>query len=346
MVLLTEKYKQSLFISSFKMKHLKKIIAGLIILEILNLIIGGISNGKEVLLPYTGFNDPPIYYDMDSLYGVTRQKNTKQMIYYPWGGVVNEINSHGFRDDEFTKGGTLVIGNSFVEGYGVSNENRFSEKLEKELKSPVNNAGSGGVWTPVQGIVLLEHLLNIEALDFDKIVFVMTPGEVVNIGKRNPENDPGRNFPYKEGDSIKFYKSKNNSFGAYLSFPSKVKRLCKSLLMFKIYNMFKYYGAAKVKSKKLDFEKEKLDWVIKKIEEQGFDKVIDIVVINNIGRTRLNGILEYKNNSRAVRFHVLEFPDDLSNYFISNGHLNEKGNTVLAQLLMPILKKYINTTSK
>lgn len=321
------------------MKYFKKIIVGLIILEVLSLIIGCISNGKDAILPYTGFNEPPIYYDMDSKYGVTRQKNTKQMIHYPWGGVVNEINSHGFRDDEFTNGGTLVVGNSFVEGYGMRNENRFSEKIEKELKSPVNNAGSGGVWTPVQGIVLLKHLLKTEALNFDKIVFVMTPGEVINIGKRNPKNDSGRNYPYREGDLIKFYTSKSNSFGTNLSFSSKVKRFCKSLFMFKTYTMFKYYGAAKTKKKKLDFEKDKLDWVIKKIEEQEFDKVIDIVVINNIGRTHLNKITEYQNDSEAIRFHVVEFPDELSNYFISNGHLNEKGNTVLAELLIPIFKK-------
>ncbi|WP_234859189.1 hypothetical protein [Aquimarina aquimarini] len=320
------------------MKYIKKIIVFVILLEVINLVVGVFYNGKDAFLSITGFNAPPLYYDMDSLYGVTRQKNTKQIIQYPWGGVVNQINSYGFRDDEFTNEGTLVVGNSFVEGYGMNNEDRFSEKIEKELNTVIHNAGSGGVWTPIQGVVLLEHLVRAEKLDFDKIIFVMTPAEIINIGKRNPKNDSGRSYPYKKGEEIKFHKAKNNNFGDSLSLPNKVKRFCKSLLMFKVYNMFKYYGAAKVKAKTLEFDKYKLDWLFKKIEEQELNQVIDVVVINNLRRTKLATIEEYNIDSEAIRFHVLQFPDELSNYFVSNGHLNEKGNTVLAELLQSVFK--------
>ncbi|WP_438423355.1 hypothetical protein [Aquimarina macrocephali] len=321
------------------MKYIKKIVVYVIILEAFNLVIGLFYNGTDTFLSYTGFNDPPLYYDMDSLYGVTRQKNAKQMMHYPWGGIVNEINSNGFRDDEFSDDGVLVVGNSFVEGFGMNKEDRFSEIIEQELDITINNAGSGGVWTPIQGVVLLEHLLKSEKLDCKKIVFILTPGEVVNIGKRNPKNDSGRNYPYREGDSIVFHKAKYNSFGNNLSLPSKVKRFCKSLLMFKIFNTFKYYGAAKGKKKELDFDEKKLDWIVKKIEEQEFDQVIDIVVINNLGRMHLNKITDYQNDSDNIRLHIVQFPDELSNYFVANGHLSEKGNKVLAEILKPIFKK-------
>lgn len=320
------------------MKYIKKIVVYVVVLELFNLIIGLFYNGVDAFLPYTGFNDPPLYYDMDSLYGVTRQKNAKQMMNYPWGGIINEINSHGFRDDEFNDKGVLVVGNSFVEGFGMNKKDRFSEIIEQDLNITVNNAGSGGVWTPIQGIVLLEHLLKGEKLNFNKTVFVLTPGEVVNIGKRNPENDPGRNYPYREADSITFYKAKYNSFGSNLSLPRKVKRFCKSLLMFKIFNTFKYYGTAKGKKKVFDFERNKLDWLVKKIEEQKFRHTIDIVVINNLGRMHLNKIKDYQNDSDKIRFHVVEFPDELNNYFVANGHLNERGNKVLAKLLKPIFE--------
>ncbi|WP_109300650.1 hypothetical protein [Aquimarina sp. AU474] len=320
------------------MKYVKKIVVYIIVLEILNLIVGVFSNGTDAFLPLTGFNDPPLYYDMDSLYGVTRQKNSKQMINYPWGGVVNQINAHGFRDDEFNKGGVLVLGNSFVEGFGMDNKDRFSEVLEEKLNTPINNAGSGGVWTPVQGIVLLKHLLNDEKLKFDKVIFVMTPGEVANIGKRNPKSDANRSFPYKNGEEITFYKAKANSFGTSLSLTSKVKRFSKSLLVFKIYNMFKYYGTAKNKQKNVDFNQENLDWVVRKIEEQKLNDIVEVVVINNLGRIHLNGITDYKSDSSQVNFNVIEFPDDLNNYFVANGHLNEKGNKILADLLYPIVK--------
>ncbi len=320
------------------MKYIKKIIVYVVILEVLNLIFGVFSNEMDAFLPVTGFNDPPLYYDMDSLYGVTRQKSSKQMINYPWGGVVNQINTNGFRDDEFDNGGILVLGNSFVEGFGMNNEDRFTEVLEAKLNTPINNAGSGGVWTPVQGIVLLKHLLKDEKLKFDKIVFVMTPGEVANIGKRNPKSDAHRSFPYKNKDSIAFYKAKANSFGNSLSIPSKVKRFSKSLLMFKIFNMFKYYGTAKTKQKNVDFDQNNLDWVIRKIEDQKLQHKVEVVVINNLGRIHLNGITDYQTNSKGIRFNVVQFPDDLNNYFVANGHLNEKGNKVLADILYPIFK--------
>ena len=115
------------------MQYFKKIILFIILLEILNLVIGMFQNGKDTFLPYSGFNDLPLYYDTDSLYGLTRQKNTKQMINHPWGGIVHKINSLGFRDEEFDNGGVLILGNSFIEGYGVNIEDRFSEILEKEI---------------------------------------------------------------------------------------------------------------------------------------------------------------------------------------------------------------------
>ncbi len=311
----------------------------MVLLEVLHLGIGLFFNGMDTFLPLTDFNDPPLYYDMDSLWGVTRQKNTKQMMSYPWGGVVNEINSYGFRDDEFDKEGMLVLGNSFVEGYGMKNEFRFSEVLEEKLGVPINNAGSGGVWTPIQGVVLLEHLLKTEKLKFDKIVFIMTPGEVVNIGKRNPKTDPSRSFPYREGDDIVFYKAKYASFGNSMSLPSKVKRFSKSLLLFKIYNTFKYYGTAKGEKEDFDYDKQKLDWLLSKLEELELKQTVEIVVINDLGKLHINDIAEYKSNSERINFNVVQYPAGLSNYFVSNGHLSEKGNEVLAELLLPIFKK-------
>ena len=51
------------------MNYIKRFIIGIILLELFNLIFGLLSNGKEALLPISGFNDPPLYYDIDSLYG-------------------------------------------------------------------------------------------------------------------------------------------------------------------------------------------------------------------------------------------------------------------------------------
>ena len=319
------------------MQYFKKIILFIIILEILNLVIGMFQNGKDTFLPYSGFNDLPLYYDTDSLYGLTRQKNIKQMINHPCGGIVHKINSLGFRDDEFNNSGILVLGNSFIEGYGISKEDRFSEILEKELKTPFNNTAFSGIWTPIQGLVLIHDLIKTKKLKFNKIVLFMTPGELMNLGKRNPEDNPNRNYPYKQEDSIIFYKAEHNNFKNTISINDKTKRFCKSLLMFKIYNTFKYYRASKFKKKMESFDENRLNWFISKIDEQQFELKVNIVILNNLGRIHINDIKNFQSKSKRVQVNSLGFPDDLGNYFISNGHLNENGHKVLAKLLRPLL---------
>lgn len=319
------------------MKYIKNIIISIIILELINLGIGFIQNGKDALLPITGFNDLPLYYDMDSLYGVTRLKKTKQLINYPWGGILFETNSFGFRDDEFENDGVLVVGNSFVEGYGLRKEDRFTELLESNLNIPFNNAGSGGVWTPIQSLVLMEDLIKKKGYHFKEVLLILTPGEIKNIGIRNPSTDPNRNYPYKKNDSIVFFKSQNNSFGKKLSFTDKAKRLSKNLLVFKLYDFFKNYGTARVKSNFTDYNKENLDWLVNKFDSVDFGVKINIVIINNLMNSKLENIENYNTNRKNIFVNVIEFPNKSDYHFVCNGHLNEKGNIILAELLKPII---------
>ncbi len=321
------------------MKYLVRIIVSLVVLELCNLIAGFVSNGSDAILPFTEFNAPPIYYDVDALYGVTRPKSTEQMVNYPWGGVVYKMNAQGFRDDEFTEKGILLTGNSFVEGFGVKREDRFSEVLEKQLNIPINNAGSGGVWTAIQSAVLIKDQLKAQGKQYYKSVIVLTPGEVVNIDTRSPENDKHRNYPYRKGNEIAFHKAKHASFSGSLSTTAKIKRLFKSTLVSKIFSTFKYYGTAKVKTKEVDFDKNELDWYIEQIIKEDYDQEIAIVVINNLGRIKVNGIHSYSYNTSKVSIDVIDFPDDLNNYFVSNGHLNSKGNKVLADMFYKVLKE-------
>ena len=106
-----------------------------------------------------------------------------------------------------------------------------------------------------------------------------------------------------------------------------------------MYNTFKYYRGSKFKTKTEDFDYRKLDWFLNKIEDEQFELKINMVVINNLGRININGIENFISNSKKVEFNVIQFPDDLDNYFVSNGHLNEKGNRVLAELLKLLFYK-------
>jgi len=320
------------------MKYLKKIIIWLIVIEFLNLVVGFVYKGSNIFLPYSKFNAPPLYYDMDSLYGVTRQKKSIQLLSYPWGDITYETNSLGFRDEEFDQNGILVVGNSFVEGFGVKTEERFTEILEKRLNIPFHNTGSGGVWTAIQSVTLLENFMKKNRPKVNKVVLILTPGEIVNIDTRKPTTDPNRNYPYKQGEFIKFYKSDNNIFKNQLSLIDKVKRFSKSLLVSKIYMTFKYYGASKSKNKPVSYNKQNLDWLISKINHLDLKIDVDIILINNLGRTKILEIEKYTTSNSKVKFHVIEFPDKLDNYFISNGHLNAKGNEELVKLLLPVLQ--------
>ena len=58
-----------------------------------------------------------------------------------------------------------------------------------------------------------------------------------------------------------------------------------------------------------------------------------------MGRIKVNGIEDYTNKSTMVNYHVINYPDELNNYFVSNGHLNKTGNKILANLLLPLLSK-------
>jgi len=314
---------------------LKKIILGLILLEVLNFGFELLLNGKAAFLPYTEFNAPALYYDMDSLYGVIRQKNTKQIINYPWGGIPYNTNKLGFRDDKFQNNGVLFVGNSFVEGFGVNTKNRFTELLEKDLNIVINNSGSGGVWSAIQSLVLVDNMIK-EYPELKKVIVILTPGEILNIDTRNPKNDPFRNFPYKKNDSIAFHKASNNSFQQQLSLVNKIKRFSKGLLISKIYTNYKYYGSAKVKKTTYDLDEKSFEWLLNRFNALEQNIQIDLVVLNNLGSKNIKNIRSYKK--RYKHMYVIDFPDDYSNYFVSNGHLNKKGNLILSKLLLELYK--------
>ena len=92
------------------------------------------------------------------------------------------------------------------------------------------------------------------------------------------------------------------------------------------------------KTNQVNFDSEKLDWFVKQVEKQQFDQVVDIVILNNLGRINITNIENYSNKSSKVNFHIVNYPDDINNYFVSNGHLNTTGHNVLANLLLPIIK--------
>lgn len=322
------------------MKYLKTLILYLVIIELVYFLLSIVFYGSNTFLPLTRFNDPPLYYDMDSLYGVTRQKSTKQLINRPWGGILHETNSLGFRDSEFNRNNTLVLGNSFIEGYGVNKKDRFTELLEKNTGLDIDNAAFSGVWSPIQSVILLEDLMINRNIHYKHVKLFITSSELMNIGKRNPNNDMNRNYPYKYNDSICFHKASKSSFQNSISSIDKIKRFSKSLFVFKLYNSVKYYGASKFSKKEMTFDETKLNWLLKVINHKAFNTKIDIIIINNLNRRYIKNIDTFKPSVplNKITVETINFPDNLNNYFMANGHLNEEGHKELGKLVKHCFK--------
>lgn len=316
------------------MKKALQIIAPFILIELLNFTYNLFVLGLIAFTPFTHFNAPSLYYDMDDSFGVSRRPNVEIAKAYPWGSIKFETNSKGFRDDEFKDGDILITGNSFIEGFGIKTSNRFSEQIE--AKKPgvyIANAGSAGVWSAIQSLVAIRDLNNGE-IQFKKNIIVLTPSEVLKLGKRNPSNDRGRNFPYRNNDSISFYKSPNPVFNKNLTFPDKAKRLFKYTGTFRIFDYFKGYGAGKRKYNVSQFNSSNLDWFILELEKLDIDAPIQVVVLNGLSNSHIQDIEKYVPPNKNIDFKVLNFSYSTSDYFASNGHLNADGNMKLAELLI------------
>jgi len=76
--------------------------------------------------------------------------------------VIYQANSYGARDKERARVASearlIVLGDSFVEGYGVADEDRISNRLEKNTGMPHLNFGTNGDFGPTQYYLLYKTL--------------------------------------------------------------------------------------------------------------------------------------------------------------------------------------------
>lgn len=319
------------------MKNLFKSIFSFILLESFNLLYNYFLIGAVAFTPFSSFNAPSLYYDMNHSYGVTRRPNAEIAKSYPWSTIKFKTNSKGFRDDEFKNGDILITGNSFIEGFGIKKEKRFSELLEaKSKKVKIANAGSAGVWSAIQSLVAIKDLNN-DTIKYSKNIIILTPSEISRIGKRSPLNDSRRNFPYKKADSIAFFNSNNSVFNKNLSFVDKTKRVFKYSGTYRIYSFFNGYGSGKRNYNLIDFDIKNLDWYFQKLEELDIKSPVEVILLNGLSNTYVNNIEKYKIKNKNISFKVIRFDYSSSDYFISNGHLNSIGNKKFAEILQPHL---------
>jgi hypothetical protein len=101
--------------------------------------------------------------DSNPFFGVWHDPHSSFKHVSPDYNLTYHANSHGMRDKErelmaHGKKRVLVLGDSFIEGWGVATENRLSDRLEQLSGREHLNFGTSGSFGPTQYLMLYTHL--------------------------------------------------------------------------------------------------------------------------------------------------------------------------------------------
>lgn len=228
------------------------------------------------------------------------------------------------------KNRSLIIGDSYVEGYGVDNEKIFSYLLENESKNNIQylNFSTSGYFGSTQYFILISDLL--EKIEFDRVILFLNPssdfkddsieyGKIFHSKKYRPYFDSNTNqiFYYNEDyhtptdENLKFKDILDNYTYSY-----KFLRYLKNQLL------------SFIKSKKINQLNNRTDRdyisYYEKYPEDSF-----LILKNNL--FNINQMLLEKN----IKFIVFTIPSKKDiEYF--NGYKKAKNNLDL------VLKNYLN----
>jgi hypothetical protein len=139
-----------------------------------------------------------LWVDMDPNFGVWHPSDFQFRHKSACFDIIRKTNSYGAADKERTRNSDqyriVLLGDSFLEGYGVSDEDRFSNLLEEWSGTEFLNFGTSGNFGPTQYWQLYEHLA--EAFDHEELwVMILPDNDFLDDYPR-----PGRYHPYLEGE--------------------------------------------------------------------------------------------------------------------------------------------------
>lgn len=117
--------------------------------------------------------------DLDSAFGVWHRPNSSYRHRESCFDVTYHSNSYGARDHERPERSNngarriVVLGDSFVEGYGVDTQARFSDRLEAMTGIESMNFGTGGHFGTLQEVLLYRTLAR--RFDHDGVILGLLP---------------------------------------------------------------------------------------------------------------------------------------------------------------------------
>ncbi|NVK18562.1 MAG: SGNH/GDSL hydrolase family protein [Methylocystaceae bacterium] len=292
-------------------------------------------------------------------------------------GVELISNSYGARDIERNmkseKSRVLVLGDSFVEGYGVNREKRFTDLLEKKLGREFLNFGTSGSSGPTQYAILYRELAS--KFDHDEVLIAFLPDNDFT------DNDPAiwlgddktafniRYRPYWKrvdgtNDFEVFYptdKPKHMvTFGDYRSEnqqkgPSLKSRIQRLFWTYGVYREIRYISRGStyddgIYSGYFDGTDEQVDaalFFLKKIKDMAGDKKVSMISIarpNDLKRqaetpspiiARLSAFAA-ENDIKFVDLapETLERETDIKSLYLPcDGHWSPKGHQLAADII-------------
>lgn len=172
-------------------RHPKTTLAGVLVaaLVLLELLLRMLTAAG--LYPYQQYPTsvrPVFWDDIDPVVGIWRYPDASFRHVSGCFDVVYHTNSYGARDRERSRKSdaprrVAVLGDSFVEGFGVAAADRFTDRLEKRTGVEHLNFGSGGGFGSIQEWLLYEEMVS--GFDHtDVLVFTLPANDF-------RDNDPG-----------------------------------------------------------------------------------------------------------------------------------------------------------
>jgi hypothetical protein len=313
--------------------------------------------------------------------------------YNPWGAwhkingrgfkerrcfSVNLIaNSYGARDIErkvqSPKSRVIVLGDSFAEGYGVDQSERFSEKLAKKTNREFLNFGASGNFGPLQYAILYEKLAS--KFDHDAVLIAVLPdndftdndpdvwrkADKVSFERRYrpywQKNEATNDFSYyypvkKPNHELTFADYRSNNQSRSISLKNRLQRLTWT---YGLYREIRYFTRrstleAGVYSGYFDYNDDQLAstlFYLKKIKDEAGNKPVTFFTI-----PRLSDLQRLKDQTSSMVQKMQKFADetgltyidlapemqnsapDIRDLFLAcDGHWSPKGHSVAAEIL-------------
>lgn len=272
------------------------------------------------------------YADRDTLVGVWHKPNDSWVQLGACFSVPMKANRFGARDNEWdtTKTGHLFLGSSFVEGYAMQDDQRFTDIFEDRAGKEVFNCGMSGTFTPIQSFLTLKKFAPVLKFDTCFVVLILPNDERIVV-----KADKKRYRPYLTDTGIAY--TKNTS-----SFPHKKDVIDKSkqLLQYSYANHlldhfqnrnFLKAQMLEIKSDSVPKKYPNMEKVMSMFTEEFPDKFFYFVIAPSV---------EYEpgdfTDVRGDNMNIIDLSDVLNkktDYLSCNPHWNELGHQKVAEAL-------------